>query len=443
MTTAPGSPRPGLLDPADLHDSLTDPVLRAMTFLNEVADRFPDAISFAPGRPTEEVFDLEDVHRWLRGFWAHLRDERGYDEAAVRRTAFQYGGTKGIVSDLVARHLLVDEGIEVGPGSLVVTVGAQEALLLVLRALRAREQDVLLAVEPSYVGLTGAARLLDMPVHPVREGAEGVDLTHLVARIRELRATGRRPRALYVVPDFCNPTGVTMSVDDRHRLLRIAAEEGVLLLEDNPYGIFRAFGERLPTLKALDTGQWVVYVGSLAKTGFPGARVGFVVADQRVTDAGSGQGLFADELSKIKSMVTVNTSAVSQAAIGGMLLEHEGSLVRANTRQVAIYRRNLTRLRKALQERLGGIPGVSWNAPDGGFFLLLTVPFPVDDTLLEESAARHGVLWTPLSHFYPDAAPRRQMRLSFSALTTAQIDEGVDRLHALIQERMAEGGARG
>ncbi|MBD0744038.1 PLP-dependent aminotransferase family protein [Streptomyces sp. CBMA152] len=423
---------PVLLDRADLHASLADPALVSMTFLNEVAGRYPDAISFAPGRPTEETFDLADLHRYLDAYARHLAEHKGYDEARVRRELFQYGRTKGVVHELIARQLELDEGITVDPEAVVVTVGAQEALWLVLRALKASERDVVLAVTPTYVGLTGAARLLDLPVRPVPEGPDGVRPEDLIERIRAVRAAGERPRALYLVPDFSNPSGHSLDLTTRHRLLEIAAEEDILLLEDNPYGYFRAEGERPPTLKALDTKQRVVYLGSLAKTCFPGARVGFAVADQKI--AGADGGLLADELARAKSMVTVNTSPVSQALVGGMLLEHGGSLLRANERPIAVYRRNLDCLLKGLDHRFSEVPGVSWNTPAGGFFVVVTVPFPVTDALLEEAAVRHGVLFTPMRHFGDDARSGRQLRLSCSYLTTDQIESGLDRLAALIAE---------
>ncbi|PRY41646.1 PLP-dependent aminotransferase family protein [Umezawaea tangerina] len=426
------------LDPADLHASLSDPAMRSMNFLNEVAGRFPDAISFAPGRPTEDGFDLADLHAYLDAYALHLAETKGYDRARVHRELFQYGRTKGIVHELIARQLELDEGITVDPEAILVTVGAQEALWLVLRALRATDRDVLLAVAPTYVGLTGAARLLDMPVRPVREGPDGVDPDDLLAQLAAARAEGLRPRALYLVPDFSNPSGRSMTLPGRARLLEIAAEQDLLLLEDNPYGFFQAVeGERPPTLKALDTGQRVVYLGSLSKTCFPGARVGFAVADQRIAGRDGAGGLLADELSKAKSMLTVNTSAVSQALVGGMLLKHGGSLLRANRRQIDTYRRNLDCLLRGLARRLGGLDGVHWNTPGGGFFVGLTVPFPVTDELLDVAANRYGVLFTPMRHFHDDdEVAAHQMRLSCSSLTTDQIETGLDRLTGFITARI-------
>ncbi|WP_280683164.1 PLP-dependent aminotransferase family protein [Kitasatospora sp. MAA19] len=412
-----------------------------MNFLNEIAQRFPDAISLAAGRPFEGFFDPADVHRYFDVYREHLTTRLGGDEAAVRQTLLQYGRTKGIIHELIAEHLRVDEGITADPQALVVTVGCQEALYLTLRALRRTDRDVLLAVTPSYVGAHGAARLADMRVLPVRESAEGIDLTDLSAQVARARAAGLNPRACYVIPDFANPSGLRLSLEARRRLLEIAAEEDLLILEDNPYGLFGDPGGP-PTVKALDTTARVVYLGSFAKTGLPGARVGYVLADQRV--AGT-DGTLADQLAKIKSMLTVNTSPIAQAVIGGKLLAHQGSLRAANVRETAHYRANLAHVLSGLERRFGraagtspdgagGHPsGVSWNVPAGGFFLLLTVPFPAGDELLEVSAEKFRVLWTPVHHFYADAQPRNVMRLSFSHLRPEEIEEGLNRLADFIR----------
>ncbi|MFI9007901.1 PLP-dependent aminotransferase family protein [Actinosynnema sp. NPDC053489] len=429
------NPEDADLATAALFGALEDPALNSMNFLNEVAIHYPDAIPLAAGRPSEEFFDLADVPRYLDVFCRYLADELGLTGEQVRRTVLQYGRTKGIIHELVAKNVRLDEGIEVDPESVVVTAGCQEAMFLVLRALRADERDVLLAVSPTYVGLTGAARLADLPVRPVRTGEHGVDVADLVAVIRRERAAGRRPRACYVMPDFANPSGLSLDLAARQRLLEVAAAEDVLLVEDNPYGLFHGDAARVPALKALDRHRRVVYLGSFAKTVLPGARVGYVVADQRVAAADGSVGPFADQLSKIKSMVTVNTSPIAQAVVGGKLLAHGCRLADANARERRLYGGNLRRLVAGLAERFPEGGGVTWTAPSGGFFVVVTVPFPVDDELLEVSARDYGVLWTPMGHFYDSATPVRSLRLSCSAVSAEQIDNGLDRLAALIADR--------
>ncbi len=423
-----------------LHGSLLDPALESMNFLNEIASRYPAAISFASGRPTEAYFDVALIHQYLDVFCRYLRDDLGYSQAELNRTLFQYGRTKGIINELIARYLLTDEGITADPDSIIVTVGYQEAMFAVARALRADERDVLLSVWPAYVGMTGAARLADLPVWPVRSGPEGVDLDDLCGQVARARKAGRRARACYVMPDFANPSGVSMTVTTRRALLATAAREGLLLIEDNPYGTFHS-GDHLPTLKALDTSRQVIYLGSFAKTGFPGARIGYAVADQRVSDGAGGVSPLADYLSRIKSMVTVNTPPVAQAVVGGKLLGCEFSLAKANERETAAYLSNMRQLLAGLASRFpapaDGQRQVTWNTPTGGFFAVVTLPFPADDELMELSAREYGVLWTPMSHFYAGEGGSHQARLACSQLTPELIDSGLDRFAALVTDRLA------
>jgi (S)-3,5-dihydroxyphenylglycine transaminase len=437
-----GSPGPGVtLAGADLHSSLADPLLSAMTFLNEVTLRFPDAISFAPGRPYEGLFDPDSVTADLAAYTSYLRDTLGFGPGRVREALFQYGRTNGQIHALVAQTVGNDEDLHVAPEAVVVTVGAQEGMLLAVRALAAGPRDVLLVSSPCYVGITGAARLLDVAVEPVPEGPAGPDPAAVEAAARRVRASGRRPRAFYVVPDFANPSGASMSVPDRHRLLEVAAAEDLLVIEDNPYGFFGRDDAARPTLKSLDTDRRVIYLGSFAKTCFPGARVGYVLADQPVRWPDGTVTLLADELAKIKSMTTVNTPSLTQAAIGGLLVRNGCRLRPANAATTLFYRDNMRRLLAGLD---GAFPagerdrlGVHWNAPGGGFFVVVRVPFGADDAALEVSAREYGVLWTPMAPFYLDGGGTRQLRLSCSYVRPEQVEDGVRRLAAFVASRVS------
>ncbi|MDI5971035.1 PLP-dependent aminotransferase family protein [Streptomyces sp. SL13] len=426
------------LTPLDLHGSLSDPLLDTMTFLNEVTTRYPDAISFAPGRPYEGFFEVDSVHTYLDTYLEHLAKDRGMPPERVRTELFQYGRTKGIVHELIARTLEADEDLRVDPEALVVTVGAQEGMLLVLRALFASPRDVLLVSSPCYVGITGAARLLDIAVEFVPEGPGGADPAALAAAATRLRAAGRRPRAFYVVPDFANPSGTSMATKDRHRLLATAAEHDLLVIEDDPYGFFGTDPLPRPTLKALDPDRLVVHLGSFAKTCFPGARLGYVVADQEVVHPDGRRGLLADELAKLKSMTTVNTPSLSQAVIGGMLLHHGFRLREANERSRRFYARNMATLLDCLDAAFPAAEraalGLDWNAPEGGFFAVVTVPFTADDAALERCARAWGVLWTPMAGFHPAGGGTNDLRLSCSCLEPADIAEGVRRLAGFLRE---------
>ena len=430
-----------VLRKSELHASVSDPVLDTMNFLNEVTLRYPGAISFAPGRPFDGFFETGEVVAHLHRYLDHLAGQ-GASPAQVRTAVYQYGPTAGQIREIIADSLRRDEGIDVPAESIVVTVGAQEAMMLVVRALIRDPRDVLLVSSPCYVGITGVARLLDVTLGPVAESPDGFSLASLEAAIRAERAAGRRPRAFYLVPDHANPSGSTLSPADRAGLLDLAAREDLLILEDTPYRLVSP-GEPAPTLKALDRRRSVVHLGSYSKTIFPGARVGFAVADQTVVGDDGRTGLLADELSKIKSMVTVNTSSLSQAVVAGALLAAGGRLSVRNAEAAGHYgdamRRVLDRLADRLPAARRAALGVRWNEPGGGFFLGLTVGFEADDAALTRSAEEHGVIWTPMRYFHPDGGGRRAIRLSVSYLSPEEIDEGIARLVAFID---AETGRR-
>ncbi|MFF7474792.1 aminotransferase class I/II-fold pyridoxal phosphate-dependent enzyme [Streptomyces sp. NPDC008092] len=433
------APTSRVLHKADLHASLRDPVLDTMTFLNEVTLRYPEAISFAPGRPYDGFFDTEQIFTHLRRYLDHLVAQ-GATAEEIRTAMYQYGPTAGQIREIIADSLRVDEGIDVPAESIVVTVGAQEAMLLLVRALVSGPDDVLFVVSPCYVGITGAARLLDVAVTPVEEGADGFDCADLEAAILRERARGRRPRACYVVPDHSNPSGTTMDLPTRTALLDLAERHGILLVEDSPYRMVSP-GRPLPTLKSLDRSRTVVHVGSFAKTVFPGARVGFAVADQQVVDETGRTGLLADELAKIKSMVTVNTSSLSQAAVAGTLLAAGGRISALNAEPARYYGDAMRTTLRGLDARLPAARrealGVRWNEPTGGFFLTVQVPFRADNAALTRSAQEFGVIWTPMNYFYPQGGGDRALRLSTSYLTTADIEEGTARLAGFVEEMSA------
>ncbi|HWW72349.1 MAG TPA: PLP-dependent aminotransferase family protein [Duganella sp.] len=419
------------LNRQDLLPALADPRLDAINFLNEVIDRFPDAISFAPGAPFGGFFDDLDVGHYLDVYVRYLSEKQNLSAAQVRRRLYQYGPARGQINELLADALRMDEQIEVAPRDIVVTVGCQEAMVLVLRTLCPGPNDVLAVVNPCFAGIAGAAKVLGIETLVVEECGDSLALGELEAACAMARAQGKRVRALYVAPDYSNPSGQLLDLDARRHLLSLAARQDFLLIEDNAYGFTAHPDQALPTLKALDRARRVVYLGTCAKTCLPGVRVGFVVADQCVVDASGETRLLADELALVKSMVTVNTSPICQAIVGGMILEKGGSLAAVGREKAGLYRRNLGLLLAALDRHVGPqaeLLGVSWNRPKGGFFVRMRLPVAADEALLDACGRQYGVLWTPMRNFYLNDGGRCEIRLSCSYLTDEEIDEGARRL---------------
>jgi (S)-3,5-dihydroxyphenylglycine transaminase len=420
-----------------LKSCFRDPLLEVMNFLNEVVLRYPGAVSFAPGRPTERHFDVERSLGLTPRFVEHRAASTGWSPRAVWNDLGQYNKTNGIINDLIAKQLEMDEGLRVRPETIVVTHGCQEGMVILLMALFDPAEDVLLVSDPTYIGITGLAAILGIEMVPVPTGEQGLEPEEVAAAIDAVRARGKRPRALYDIPDFNNPLGTRMPLEARRALLDLLREREVFLFEDNPYGMFSYDGEPLPTLKALDEHGVVIYMGSFAKTLYPGLRVGYLVADQQaVTESGERTSLAA-ELSKVKSLTTVTTSPLVQAVAGGLLLEGDGSLHGLVRHKIPFYKANRDRMVACLEQRLGDAPGVRWNRPEGGFFLTVWLPFEFDDECLQACARDYGVIVCPMSFFALSPGRERQVRLSFSYVTEEQIEEGISRFARFVGDRLA------
>jgi (S)-3,5-dihydroxyphenylglycine transaminase len=415
----------------ELRRSMLDPRLSVMGFLNEAVLRYPSAINFGPGRPSERHFRVEDSLQSIERFVAHRAKALGWDHERVFADLGQYGRTQGIIADLVARQLAVDEGMEIDPASIVLTAGCQEAMALVLMGLFEPDRDVLLVSDPTYIGITHLAHILGIAVHPVPTGPNGLEAEKVVEAAEAIRRQGKRPKAVYLIPDFDNPRGSSMPLSARKALLAAARDRELLIIEDNPYGMFAYDGPPEPTLKQLDPNGGVIYLGSFSKTLFPGLRVGYLIADQEV-DVGGRRTPLAEELAKIKSLTTVNTSALLQAVVGGVLLDFDASLRPLMKDKLPFYRANRDQMLTSLEAHCARFEGVRWNRPRGGFFLTVELPFEFGTDRLKLCAEEHGVIVCPMSFFSLGPGTDKEIRLSFSSLQREQIETGIARLARFI-----------
>ncbi|RKT79523.1 (S)-3,5-dihydroxyphenylglycine transaminase [Terracoccus luteus] len=425
------SPRPQALSIDDLADFAASDAAEGITFLNEVAARFPDAISFAAGRPHDGFMSLDDIGRDLQTYRSWLQD-RGVRDDEARARVLQYGPATGIVNDVIVEHLAKDEGIAVRPDAVLLTNGAAEALWLTLATVLRPERDDLLVVAPNYPGVWGAAESLGLVTRPAPADE---DLGRSLESAAQLSfQAGRRPRAVYLSSDSGNPTGVSLTERQRSEVLGVARDLDLVVIEDNPYSLVAGPADRRPSLKELDPDGAVVRLGSFSKTIFPGLRVGYAVADRLVQRSDGTTETLATTMSRLKAMVSVNTSPVAQACVAGRLISNGLSLRHANSAVAQTYRRNRTAMVEALRRRLSDIDGVSWTTPDSGFFLQLDTTFDLGDDELLRSAEEFGVLWTPLRHFYGAHPAPAGMRLSYSFTDPDEIDRGVERLARFLTE---------
>lgn len=427
-------------------ETLQSPYLDVMNFLNEVTLWYPKAISFAPGRPAEHFFDvrnsLSSISRYV-SFLAAGVPLTFEEEEALFNGLGQYQKTNGVINELLCRFLERDEQIHTTPEAIMVTDGCQEAMTILLAGLFERERDVLLVIDPTYTGITGIAMVLGIQIHSIPGNWDGgIDVGELTMELKRIYAQGKRPRALYMIPDFNNPLGISLSMIDRQRLLQLAEEHELLVLEDNAYGMFAYDeAERMPTLKALDQAGVVIYLGTFAKILFPGLRLGFTIADQEILGTKGRVHTLATELSKIKSFTTVCTSALPQAIAAGFLLEHNCSLREVIEPKVSFYRANRNIMLESLAKQFESDPllagQVRWNRPGGGFFLTVELPFAFGKEQMQLCAEQYGVICCPMQFFSLLGRCKNQVRLSFSYVSENEIKEGIARFGAFVREQVS------
>src|SRR4051794_19010756 len=369
-----------------------------------VANR-PEVVSLAGGMPYLEGLPL-DV----------LADVAAHVVAVQGTTALQYGSGQG---DETLREQILEvmrlEGIDAHPDDVVVTTGSQQALDLVTRIF-IDPGDVIVAEAPSYVGALGVFRAYQADVVHVPLDADGLIPAALEETLARLAREGRRVKLLYTVPNFHNPAGVTLSPERRPQILEIARRYGVLVLEDNPYGLLGFDGEPLPAMRSMNE-DGVVYLGSFSKTFAPGYRVGWAVAPHAIRE----------KLVLASESAILCPSNASQLAISAYLRTCDW---RGQVKQFReIYRERRDAMVGALAEHL---PAATWTVPAGGFYTWVRLPDGLDAKAMLPRAVTARVAYVPGTAFYADGQGADHMRLSFCFPTPDRIREGVLRLAGVV-----------
>jgi len=400
-----------------------------MGFLNEVQMNYPDAISMASGRPDEEYFDLGNFSEYMELYLDTRVRATKKDRVQVLRQLGQYNRAKGIINPLISEYLRKDEQIPADAEDIVVTVGSQEGMAIAILTLCDKEKDIIIAENPSYVGMTHLSLLLGYDIRPIPISDSGFDIDRLQTLIEGQVPTAKRVRLVYVIPDFQNPTGSRMVLRDRQRLLELADKYGFFILEDNAYRSFVYEDEQIPTLKAMDKYDRVVHLYSFSKVICPALRLGALVAGQRM----DGGERLSDLMAKVKGYITVNTSSIDQAILGGILLKNDCSLRAYNKEKRLSIQRKRDAVLKALNRyfrsgRFCWEKEVIWNIPAGGFFITIAVPFPVDKAEAAFCAEHYGLIFTPMSFFHLHQEVNKQIRLAFSNLPDTAIEQAIAKL---------------
>ena len=370
-----------------------------------VASR-PEVVSLAGGMPYVRALPESLVN----GALEKVMSENG-------PMAMQYGSGQGVPA---LREQILEimalEGISASVDDVVVTTGSQQALDLVTK-LFIDPGDVILAEAPSYVGAIGVFRSYQADVVHVLMDENGLIPEKLREAIAEVKASGRTIKFLYTIPNFHNPAGVTLSAERRPEILEICQSNGILILEDNPYGLLSFEEDVPPAIRSLND-DGVIYLGSFSKTLAPGFRVGWALAPHAIREklvlAAEAAILCPSSFSQM-----VISEYLSQADWKGQIETFRG-----------VYKERRDAMLEALEEHL---PDLSWNVPNGGFYIWCSLPENLDSKAMLPRAVTELVAYTPGTAFFADGGGRQNLRLSFCYPTPENIKIGIRRLATVIR----------
>jgi 2-aminoadipate transaminase len=382
----------------------------AMRDLMALTDR-PEVISLAGGLPDTSTFPPETYAALMASV---------AEQACAK--ALQYGPTEGFAS--VTRciaEVMAAEGMAIDEEEILVTTGGQQVIDLVCKTL-IDPGDVIVAEAPTYPGAVPTFCSYEADVVQIPLDADGMRIDELEETLDRLEREGRRPKFIYTVPNFQNPAGVTMSLPRRQRLVRIAHERELLVLEDNPYGLLRYEGEPLPPLYKLDGGEFVIYLGTFSKILSPGIRLGWAAAPRPVLQ----------KMNLGKQAADLCSSSMTQLFVSAYFEQGDWRAYVASLSE--IYRARRDAMLAALAAHFPR--EAAWTQPQGGLFIWATLPDYIDTTDLLARALRENVAFVPGRAAYLDGRGGSSMRLNFSGVDETRIREGVRRIGAVVAEQV-------
>jgi 2-aminoadipate transaminase len=372
----------------------------------------PEVISLAGGLPDTASFPPET-------FAAQMT--RIAQESSAE--ALQYGPTEGFerTKECIG-EVMGAEGMHPDVDDIIVTTGGQQAIDLVTKTL-VDPGDPVICEAPTYPGAVPVFCSYEADTHQVAMDEDGMRVDELEALLDRLARDGRHPKFIYSVPSFQNPAGVTLSEERRHRLVELAREREVLVVEDNPYGLLRYEGDPLPPLYQLDGGDYVIYLGTFSKILSPGIRLGWCVAPPPVMEK-----IVLGKQATDLCTSTLTQYFVSEYFAEGRWRDYVDSLT-------TVYRERRDAMLDALDRYFP--PQAEWSRPDGGLFLWATLPPYIDTGDLLAKALRDDVAFVPGAAAYIDARESSSMRLNFSASPPDVIREGIRRIGRVVWEQVA------
>jgi 2-aminoadipate transaminase len=365
----------------------------------------PGTISFAGGLPDPDLFPREEMRK--------ATDKVMRESPHV---ALQYGLTLGRISlrEKIA-GLMKREGVEAEVENIAVTTGSQQAITIAAM-MYMEEEDVIITENPSYLGAISAFKPFSTNIIGVDGDEEGMMIDQLEQAIK------RTPKAklIYVIPNFQNPTGRTWSLERRKALLEVAKRHDLIVLEDNAYGEVRFEGDRIPSIKSMDTEGRVLYFGSFSKILSPGLRVGWVCADKGIIG----------KYELVKNGMDLQSAELAQMQVDGFLESNDLDEHIGKINSVYKMRRDL--MLKTIKKEFP--EDAKYYYPKGGMFIWVELPSHMNTRELLHRAIERKVAFVPGGSFYPEGGCESSMRLNFSTMQNEKIVDGIKILGELLRE---------
>jgi 2-aminoadipate transaminase len=368
----------------------------------------PGIISFAGGLPAPDLFPINDIKEMTR----IVMEREG-------KTALQYGPTEGdsrLREELAG--LMRKDGVEISGNNLLIVTSSQQGLDLVGKIF-VDPGDAIMTSRPTYVGAIQAFHSYGAKMIAIEQDDEGTQTAQLEAEIEKLAAKGVKPKFIYEIPDFQNPSGITMSLKRRKELLRIAEKYDLVVIEDSPYRQLRFEGKTEPSLLAMNS-ERVLGLFTFSKILLPGFRLGWM----------AGPSELILKAVTAKQSVDLCSPPFNQAILyeylsRGLLEKQIGIIIKA-------YREKRDFMLSMLSRHMPKLPGLKWTQPHGGLFLWVTLPEYMDAGEMFPAAIERQVAYVVGTAFYPDGGGGNCFRMNFSYSSMAEIEEGVKRLGQVI-----------
>ena len=367
----------------------------------------PEIISLAGGNPASELFPADELSKIA-----------GKILMTSPTIALQYGTTDGYpkMKDCAIARAKEAGAYNEGDEVLIMT-GANQGIDLTAKAI-INKGDKIIVESPSFIGSLNAFRTYECELVGVDVESDGMD----VSKLEEALKANPDAKLLYTIPTFQNPTGTTMSLKKRKRVLELASEYDLLIMEDNPYGDLRFAGEDLPTLKSLDTEGRVIYCGSFSKILSPGMRLGYVIGPQKLLE----------KVEILKQVNDVHTPMLTQMMCVQFMKKYDINKYIAKNRK--LYKEKCDTMISAMEEYFPK-GKVEWTVPEGGIFLWCTCPTITDVSVVVNKALEKKVAIVPGSNFAIDQSlPSNKFRLNFSSASKSDITEAIKRLGEVLTE---------